>query len=147
MFVNIEDHINKRPYPVDDLPVSYGPVHPYFMKPKSPGPFHLPYEGEVGRGRLCICHMVDLHFQKIPFTIMYQGDVIDIETNIRYYLQSVNEFVEKLQMTPEKAEYVRRMSEFYKVIKKSAQRILAANTGKAPLESSSLMKMLEIANR
>lgn len=127
MFIKIEDHINLRTYLLDDIPVSYGPMHGYFFEKNSMGPIHLPYDGEVGRGRYCICHMVDMHFNKIPFTVMEPGDVIDIEKHIRFYLLSIAEMGDKLNVNKTQGEYIRRMSELYKDIKKSADRLIARN--------------------
>ena len=141
MFVKIEDHINLRTYLLDDIPVTYGPMHGYFFEKNSLGPIHLPYDGEVGRGRYCICHMVDMYFNKIPFTIVEPGDILDIEKHIRYYLESVSGFAEQLNVTKTQAEYLRRMTELYSVIKKSADRLRAHNPGKhfAPSKFTTLV--------
>ena len=101
-----------------------------FFEKKSPGPIHLPYEGEVGRGQYCICHMVDMYFNKIPFTVVEPGDILDIERHIRFYLESLSSMSDKLTMTKSQSEYLRRMSELFKVIKKSADRLRAQNPGK-----------------
>ena len=129
MFIKIEDHINLRTYLLDDIPVSYGPMHGYFFEKNSMGPIHLPYDGEVGRGRYCICHMVDMYFNKVPFTVMEPGDVIDIEKHIRFYLLSISDMGDKLSVNKTQGEYIRRMSELYKVIKRSADRLIARNPG------------------
>lgn len=131
MFLRIEDHINYRTYPLDDIPATYGPMHSYFFEEKSNGPIYIPYEGESGRGRYAIIHMIDMFFNKIPFTICEYGDVMDIEKHLRVYLKSIEElYGNKGSIARDTEEMIRRTNAFYEHIFKCAKRIRNAHPSK-----------------
>lgn len=123
MFLRIVDHINYRTYPLDDVPVTYGPLPSYFFEKNSAGPIHLPYEGETGRGRYTIAHMIEMHFNSIPFTIIETGDILDIEFYLGRYIDTFDG--PETAMSKETREYKRRAESLYEKINMSAKRIKA----------------------
>ena len=121
MFLRIVDHINCRTYPLDDVPATYGPLPSYFFEKNSAGPIHLPYEGETGRGRYTIAHMIEMYFNKLPFTIIETGDILDIEKHLGRYIDSF--FEPGTVLGKEDKEYQRRAEALYEKIHTSACRI------------------------
>ena len=122
IFLHIEDHINQRTYPLSDIPVTYGPMNPYFFDKNTCGPIHQPYDGETGRGRYCIIHMIDMYFNKIPFTIVENGDILDIEKNLKDYLLAIRE-VHSSTTDKSTIELIRRTTAFYDQIYRAARKL------------------------
>lgn len=123
MFLRIVDHINYRTYPLDDVPVTYGPLPSYFFEKNSAGPIHLPYEGETGRGRYTIAHMIEMYFNRIPFTVIETGDILDIEFYLKRYIDSLGD--PGTTLGQEEREYKRRAELLLNNISTSAKRIRA----------------------
>lgn len=118
MFLSIIDHVEKRTYPLDDVPADYGVMHSYFFEKNSAGPIHQPYDGECGRGRFTICDMLELYFNKIPFTVVYEGDIVEIAVMLSYLLDHLRSNFKAL--SPDQQLFYGKALALYEVMNKKS---------------------------
>ena len=145
MFLRIEDHINFRTYPLDDVPVITNKLSKFELLSEV-GPVYISYDGETARGRYTISDMVDLYFNKIPFSFIYEGDVLDITQHLKVYIESIVNKYQNLQMpnqSRDKQVILKRVVEFYKYMDKSSLRLMNKSNGKELKISPFLQKIIE----
>lgn len=121
-FLSIIDHVLYRGYLLQDVPVNYGIQSPYVFMQDTAGPIYHPHDGETGRGIYAIVHMVDMRFNKIPFTVELPGDLLDIHSNLVYFGKhcAVDDTAMKNR---EFREFHKRAMEFKKEIEPNVERI------------------------
>ena len=145
MFLKIEDHVNFRTYPLDDVPIVTNKLSKFELL-SDVGPIYISYDGETARGRYTIADMVDLYFNKIPFSFVYEGDVLDIAQHLKVYIESI---VSKYQnshvstQTREQQIILKRVVEFYKYIDKASLRLMNRANGRELKISPFLQKIIE----
>ena len=132
VFTNVVDHINKRLYPLDEVPCSYGMVPSYYLE-NDLVPIYDPHPDEVGRGMYTIAHMIDMYFNKVPFTFIYEGDVFSVRDKLRLYMDT---FEHVQLIDPDQQEFLNRANALYKELVISCQRLLNKYKGRQPTKVS-----------
>jgi hypothetical protein len=142
-FASIVDHVNYRGYLIGDVPANYGVLSPYFFAENTAGPVYSPIDGETCRGLYAIVHLVDLHFNKIPFTILYNGDIVDIKRNLKWYLEHMHE-----EKPRDRAilEFNKKAHELYKVMCTKAEILAKMYPDQKRFEKSPFATLLQQAH-
>lgn len=142
MFLRVTDHIEKRLYLLLGIPVTYGIQPSYVFHEKSSGPIYIPMDGETGRGNYTISHMIDMYENKIPFEFAHDGDLLDVDKQLGYFLDyaRTQKFADK-----ESQEFIRRAKNLYVQINKKARVLRKLNPGKnfQPSQFLSLIDQIE----
>lgn len=116
VYTTVQEHVNKHPYEIHDVPATYGPVDAYFFDKNTPGPIFQSFPGEKNSGRYTIAALVDMYFNNVSFTFNSVEDMLEIEKYLGTYIAVLEQ--EEQYASRENLEYLNRARKFFRFLKK-----------------------------
>ena len=145
VYPNITDYINKKRFPLHDIPDSYGMINEYFLDPTTCGPIRSSLYGETGYGHYTIADMIDMFNNEIPFTFSRRENVFEIYRYLFEYVELLEENKHNLDRLT--LNYLDRAQKFLEKVRIIASRLVRILNLKPKEQNKTLDKLVEEYNK
>lgn len=145
VYQHITDYINKKRFPLHDIPDSYGMINEYFLDPSTCGPIRSSLYGETGYGNYTIADMIDMFNNDIPFTFSKKESVFEIYRYLFEYVELLEE--NKHNLDKFTLNYLERAKKFLEKVRVVASKLVKILQLKPKEEHSTLAALVEEHNR
>lgn len=145
VYPHISDYINKRRFPLHDIPDSYGMINEYFLDPSTCGPIRSSLYGETGYGNYTIADMIDMFNNEIPFTFSKKENVFEIYRYLFEYVELLEE--NKHSLDKFTLNYLERSKKFLEKVRVVASRLVRILNLKPKEQNKTLDTLVEEYNK
>ena len=122
IYPDIRNLINKKPYLIHEVPVTYGPAEMFFLDKNSAGPIYTPSKRQRSTGRYTIASLIDMYFNKVDFVFDSYSQMREIEKYLGIYLAVMENSVDRHLATREHTEYLNRAKQLFMFLQDKVQK-------------------------